>query len=122
QGRERPDGERPRVPERSEKARPCAELREAGLAPRQVIGLGPRGFHEQAARRRGAGRQRPAVVERLGGGPAGGIDAPEGRALAWLRGSKLGSPLLAAAGNGSAGPGGREYGPQGAIEGGDRGV
>ncbi len=63
---QQPDGECAAVPEWIQQAGTAAELLDAGLRPRQVVGLFARSLLEHRAQGRIARRQRLGVVQRLG--------------------------------------------------------
>jgi len=71
------DEEGARVPQRIEEARPCGELPESHLAPRQVVRFGAGGRQEHRARGFRAGDERLAVVERLRSELPGVVDTHE---------------------------------------------
>jgi hypothetical protein len=113
------DEEGARVPQGIEQARPCGELPEPHLAPRQMVRLGAGGRQEHRARGFSAGDERLAVVERLRGEFPGVVDTHECGTPAPVGFGKRFRELFIQRGDRSGGLGRRENRAQGAVKGGN---
>ena len=113
------DEEGARVPEGIEQARPCGELPEPHLAPRQMVRLRARGRQEHRARGFRSGDERLAVVQRLRGELPGMVDTHECGTRAPVGFGKWFCGLFVQGGDRPGGLGRRENRTQGAVKGGN---
>ena len=75
------DGERARIPQGIQQARPATELADTLGAPREMVLFLARGLRERLARLRAPGDQRLSLVKRLGTDLAYMVYAHEGRGV-----------------------------------------